>query len=46
MLKDRTTDETVFVVIFTLKPKDGEEVGESEKKQEGGKKEDDDADLD
>lgn len=45
MLKDRTTDETVFVVIFTLKPKDGEETAE-EKKQEGGKKEDDDVDLD
>ncbi|KAM0717730.1 hypothetical protein Q7P37_007582 [Cladosporium fusiforme] len=46
VLKDRSTDETLFVVIFTLKPKDGEEAAAEVEGGEKKKEEKEDADLD
>lgn len=46
MLKNRATDEPLFVVVFTLKPKDGEgEVPDPAKKgEESNGKDGDDLD--
>ncbi len=41
VLKNRATDETLFVVVFTLQPKDGEAAKEESKKEEKEEKNDD-----
>jgi hypothetical protein len=43
VMKNRSTDEPLFVVVITLKPKDGEEVPVKEESKE---KEKEDEDLD
>lgn len=41
VMKNRATDEPLFVVVITLKPKDGEEEEPAAKKEEKGKESED-----